>query len=445
MKVGVARTGEFRPALLDLFACLIGFSAAALVEYAWVGNDVMDRPEPWVLPWVLSAIIAWFAMVFPETQWHEGSRLWIDGFFTVVAFNLLVQCGLIYLFGMTPASWLVIVLGSALSMGMGGLLRRWIPLGRKDDRQGIVLVGPCHFPVAQLDSTLREHIVGALADDGPDSVPAGTRLLGSSTQLGELCETTRAGKIVVSGKPAGATLTQLLQMHYSGIEVEGAAFFCERELQRVAWQESQPSELLFFLNPNTSRAMLAFQAIYKNLIGLGLRVLAAPLLILISLLIVLTGGGSSMEQIECLGYQRTPFQLLRFRVRGSDGNLTGIGKWIVRLHLTNLPLLINVVRGEMGLFGPAPVRTPFANRMLQLLPPYVYRFTVKPGIFGCYQAHLKETGGLPDEIVRLEYDLYYIKQESPSLDLDILMRMLFPRSPVKSVPPANTSDLIGTS
>jgi len=121
MKVGVARTGEFRPALLDLFACLIGFSAAALVEYAWVGNDVMDRPEPWVLPWVLSAIIAWFAMVFPETQWHEGSRLWIDGFFTVVAFNLLVQCGLIYLFGMTPASWLVIVLGSALSMGIGGL------------------------------------------------------------------------------------------------------------------------------------------------------------------------------------------------------------------------------------------------------------------------------------------------------------------------------------
>ena len=152
-----------------------------------------------------------------------------------------------------------------------------------------------------------------------------------------------------------------------------------------------------------------------------------------------------MEQIECLGYQRTPFQLLRFRVRGSDGNLTAIGKWIDRLHLTNLPLLINVVRGEMSLFGPAPVRTVFANHLLRMLPPYVYRFTVKPGIFGCYQAHLKETGGLPDEIARLEYDLYYIRQESPSLDLDILMRMLFHRSAVKSAPPANTSDLIGTS
>ena len=437
--------GELGAALLDLSACIAGFSAAALVEYAWLGNDVYDRPEPWVFPCLLSAVIAWFAMAFPESQWHEGSRLWVDGFFTVVAFNLLVQCGLIYLFDMTPASWLIILLGSALSMAAAGLLRRWVPLGGKDRRHGIVFVGARDIPLTQLNAALNERIVGGLVDGGPESLSAGARFLGSPGQLTEVCESTRPGMVVVSGKPAGVTLPALLQMHYAGVDVEGSPFFYERVLQRVAWQEYQPSDLLFFLNPGTSRAMLAFQAIYKNLIGLALRVLAAPFMVLISLLIVLKSGGPAIEHIECLGYQRTPFRLLRFRVRNPDGNISGIGKLIERLHLTNLPQLINVVRGEMGLFGPSPVRTEFANHLIRLLPAYVYRFTVKPGILGCYQAYMAETGGLPEEISRLEYDLFYIKQESPSLDLDILLRMLFPRKPAKAAPPSNASHVAGTS
>jgi lipopolysaccharide/colanic/teichoic acid biosynthesis glycosyltransferase len=97
------------------------------------------------------------------------------------------------------------------------------------------------------------------------------------------------------------------------------------------------------------------------------------------------------------------------------------------LRLTNLPRLINVVRGEMALFGPRPVRSVFADRLCELMPAYVFRFTVKPGIFGWSQAHFAETGGVPEEGLSLEYDFYYIRQESPSLDLDILLRTLLRR------------------
>ena len=96
----------------------------------------------------------------------------------------------------------------------------------------------------------------------------------------------------------------------------------------------------------------------------------------------------------------------------------------------------------MGLFGPAPARTAIANRLIQLLPAYIYRFTVKPGIFGWFQANVAEAGSLPEEITRLEYDLYYIKQESPSLDLDILLRMLSPDKPVQ---PAKAAGVAGNS
>jgi lipopolysaccharide/colanic/teichoic acid biosynthesis glycosyltransferase len=136
--------------------------------------------------------------------------------------------------------------------------------------------------------------------------------------------------------------------------------------------------------------------------------------------------------------------MLRFRTMGADGKLTRIGSLIARLHLTNLPQLMNVVRGEMTLFGPAPVRTAFAERLSHLLPAYVYRFTVKPGIFGWMDANPTETGRLPDEMLRLEYDLYYIRQESPSLDLDILLRMLFRHPPARQHAAA-IPDMVGKS
>jgi lipopolysaccharide/colanic/teichoic acid biosynthesis glycosyltransferase len=437
------RKGSLTEALLDLLACIGGFGAAALMEYVWI-KGALPNPEAWVFTALFSAVIAWFAMVFPESQWHEGLRLWVDGFFTVVAFNLLVQSGLIYLFAIAPASWLVIVLGSVLSMSAVALVHKWFP-NREKLGKGIVFVGSRDIPVDDLHDALGQPILGGLVSGQSEQLQAGVPFLGRPGDLPMVCEQIRPGTLVVSGKTSEDELRTLLQAHYSGVEVESALLFYERVLQRVPWRESRPSDLLFSLNPAISRAMLAFQAVYKNVIGLGLRVITAPLMILISVLVVVLSGAPSVEQIECLGFQRTPFLLLRFRIHDSHGNLTGIGKLIKKLHLTNLPHLINVVRGEMTLFGPAPVRTAFANRLMELMPAYIYRFTVKPGIFGWYQVHHAETGGLPDEVARLEYDLYYIKQESPSLDLDILLRTLFRRSSVKPAPPDAASRSAGAA
>jgi lipopolysaccharide/colanic/teichoic acid biosynthesis glycosyltransferase len=97
----------------------------------------------------------------------------------------------------------------------------------------------------------------------------------------------------------------------------------------------------------------------------------------------------------------------------------------------DLPQLINVVRGEMALFGPPPVRKEFAHRFAELIPVYDHRFIVKPGMMGWSQVNLDRGPRSTDEFLRLEYDLYYIREESPSLDLDILFRTTF-RSPFQA-------------
>ena len=180
-----------------------------------------------------------------------------------------------------------------------------------------------------------------------------------------------------------------------------------------------------------ARSAIALQAIYTNVIGLALLVLLSPVLAAAAILVALTTACPPLESAECPGFQRIPFRALRFRTRRRNGELVWPGKLLMELHLINLPQLTNVVRGEMALFGPPPVRKEIAERLSQLIPAYAHRFTVKPGILGWSQANLASALPAPDESLRLGYDLYHIREESPSLDLDILFRTVFrvPLSP----------------
>jgi len=425
------RKGRYTIALLDLFVCAFGFGVSAWAGSMWADSTELDS---WIVSAVVSAFIAWFALVFPESQWHEGMQLWADSFLAMIGSNLMVQSGFTYLFGILSPSWVVIFAGSALTVVAAALLRAWDPLGLSDKREGVLFLG-LDWLTAPLAAALPRSIVGSLGSSGSAAIPR-VPFLGEPERLSAVCEASSPGSVVVSSRAPQVPWRKLLDLHYSGTELEGANFLYERLCQRVAWEYLEPADLLFSLNPDTSRALLAFQAIYKNLIGLGLRVVFAPLLLLLSLLIRLSQGGPALEQIECMGLQRTPFQLLRFRVHRPDGTQAWIGKLISRARLTNLPYLINMVRGEIVLFGPAPARLEFAKKLCQLLPAYEYRFTVKPGVFGLAQA---KGSGVLDEIQRLELDLYYIKQESPSFDLTILFEIMFQPSKSKSKTPTPSS------
>src|SRR6185295_12557018 len=135
----------------------------------------------------------------------------------------------------------------------------------------------------------------------------------------------------------------------------------------------------------------AIQAIYTNLLGLLLLLALAPVLLLVAIAVALfSGRGPVLESAVCAGFQNIPFGLLRFRTlrRDDSGQPTRVGRLITALRVANLPRLINIVRGDMALLGPAPVRREFARRLTEVLPFYSLRFSVKPGIFGWAELHL---------------------------------------------------------
>jgi lipopolysaccharide/colanic/teichoic acid biosynthesis glycosyltransferase len=226
----------------------------------------------------------------------------------------------------------------------------------------------------------------------------------------------------------------LLECKLAGMELETAAAAQERSLQRVPVETLKPSDLLWPDTPRANRPVMALQAVYSNLIGLALLVAFSPLLLVAGIVSRLAAGsGPFFELVECAGFQGIPFHRRRFQTKHAlTGEVTGPGRLLMRLRLTGLPQLINLVRGEMALFGPQPVRLVFAERLDRLCPLFSRRLCVKPGIFGWAQAHSRRksaTEGLmssqfQEEHARVAYDLYYLKFGSPLMDLEILGRTL---------------------
>jgi lipopolysaccharide/colanic/teichoic acid biosynthesis glycosyltransferase len=116
-----------------------------------------------------------------------------------------------------------------------------------------------------------------------------------------------------------------------------------------------------------------------------------------------------------------PFTLYRFRSAPERNDL--LGRVLRRYRIDGLPQVFNIIRGEMSLIGPRAERVEFDAVLHELIPFYRHRQFVKPGIFGWSQLFC-DTEREEDTILRLEYDMYYIKHISIVLDAYIIVRAL---------------------
>lgn len=111
----------------------------------------------------------------------------------------------------------------------------------------------------------------------------------------------------------------------------------------------------------------------------------------------------------------------QWAVKG-DARITKVGNFIRKTRLDELPQVLNVLRGEMSMVGPRPERYQFIKELQQQIPFYRTRLAVKPGLTGWAQINYGYGSTIEDALIKLQYDLYYLKHWSPWLDLKILLR-----------------------
>jgi lipopolysaccharide/colanic/teichoic acid biosynthesis glycosyltransferase len=107
-----------------------------------------------------------------------------------------------------------------------------------------------------------------------------------------------------------------------------------------------------------------------------------------------------------------------------DDRVTSLGRFLRSTHLDEVPQVINVIRGEMSLVGPRPERPEFVATLSQSIPFYRARHAVRPGITGWAQIHQNYGDSYDGAREKLEYDLYYLKRQSPILDTEIILRTI---------------------
>ena len=108
----------------------------------------------------------------------------------------------------------------------------------------------------------------------------------------------------------------------------------------------------------------------------------------------------------------------------NDSRITPFGKFLRKTRIDELPQFTNVLKGEMAVIGPRPERPIFVNEIAASIPLYQTRHVIKPGLTGWAQVNYSYGSSLDDSLMKLRYDLYYIKHRSLFLDINILLKTM---------------------
>lgn len=108
----------------------------------------------------------------------------------------------------------------------------------------------------------------------------------------------------------------------------------------------------------------------------------------------------------------------------NDARITPFGKILRMFRIDELPQLISIIKGDMQLIGPRPERKIFVDKLNEITPFYSARHLIKPGITGWAQVKYKYGENLEDSIRKLEFDMYYIKNKSITLDIRIIFKTI---------------------
>jgi exopolysaccharide biosynthesis polyprenyl glycosylphosphotransferase len=279
-------------------------------------------------------------------------------------------------------------------------------------------------------------VLGIVDNQRPDAgSPLTDRWLGRCDELDQIVARQRPSRIVVAieNRRDRLPLQALLESRVSGIDVDDAIDLYEQITGKMAIEALRPSMLILskgFRNHGAAELGARLVSILIAVVGL---IVCAPLLALIALLVKSDSAGPVLFVQQRAGRHGRPFGLLKFRtmhpttdapsewVMDNIHRITRVGRYLRRFRLDELPQLINVVRGEMNIIGPRPHPVSNHATFMEHIAYYGLRSTVRPGVTGWAQVRYGYANNLDEETEKMRYDLYYIKNRSPWLDLRILL------------------------
>ena len=395
----------------------------ALVFFAGGMYDrhvVTRKSETFRLTLVVTVIsLAIIILIFyARFQWHIGR-------------GILMLSG-VFIFG---GCWLMRRL-FRLALGYGLFSKNCLLLAERDQAEKVLALlrespdaGYTLFGVVNMD---------AVRDVGEGALIHGIPVLGAVSNLKEYVDAYDVDTIIVATSRVHepAILQILRPLRYSGVEIMDYIGLSEELAQRIPLDYID-DEWLMNAAMNSSRIHIRqVKRIMDFAVALCGFVLLLPVLLLAMLLVKVTSRGPVFYRQIRVGLDGINYTLMKLRTMRQDAEMhsgavwatskdmriTRVGRFLRKWRIDEIPQLINVLRGEMSLVGPRPERPEFIETLEAAIPFFKERLLVPPGITGWAQVKHPYTTTIEGVRLKLQYDLFYIKNMSFFLDLVILLR-----------------------
>ena len=286
-------------------------------------------------------------------------------------------------------------------------------------------------------------IVGFVTENGFKSGEkiGQSEILGTADELANIVQKERVDRIVMAVRERRGTfpIETLLKMSLAGdVSIEECTSFFERVTGQVHIDMLRPSWLIFAGRGRETRLKSAFrESVHRALALLGLTV-SLPIALLTALLIKIDSKGPVFYRQKRVGKNGRIFNVVKFRSMKTDAEADGkpvwatsdddratrVGRIIRKIRVDEIPQFWNIIKGEMNFVGPRPERPHFVEQLARK-----FRFTSiviwsRRDLTGWAQIKYPYGASVEDARRKLQYDLYYIKNQSLALDLVIVLETI---------------------
>ncbi len=234
-------------------------------------------------------------------------------------------------------------------------------------------------------------------------------------------------------------IDRILKIRMNGVEVKSYFDYMQEQTYKIDVELINNEWLLYgygfkiLHSPIQNRIKRIFDIAMAVVIG----IMTAPIMLISAIIVRLESPGPVIYSQARVGEHNVEFNVHKFRSMRNDAEkdgakwamkndprVTKFGNFMRKTRIDELPQLWNVIKGEMSFIGPRPERMVFIKDLEKLIPYYNLRHLVKPGLTGWAQVMYPYGASVEDAKRKLEYDLYYIKHHSISLDIAIMFMTL---------------------
>lgn len=248
--------------------------------------------------------------------------------------------------------------------------------------------------------------------------------------------------VIASQKTEGITAElyqQLLHLLESGSIIREYTQVYESKTQRIPVHYISRDFYRFFpfSRSNNNKLYLLsvrFFEICTSILGVVIGLFLFPLILIGNMI---GNRGKLFYTQERVGKDGAIFEILKFRTMitdaesngavfatNQDSRITAFGRFLRKTRIDEFPQFINILKGDMAVIGPRPERPFFVKEIAEIMPFYETRHIIKPGLTGWAQVNYSYGATIEDSLIKLQYDLYYIKHRSIFLDLSIAFKTI---------------------